>query len=84
MELALYIILGIVIVLICWKPFMTFRRTAPEAMDITMKHGIKILKVNILEDEQDLQKRVKSVQEARANNEWIDVDAVWDDLHPAK
>lgn len=84
MELALYIIIGIVVLLICWKPFMTFRKVAPEGMDITLRHGIKILKVNILEDEQELSKRVKSIQEARNKNEIVDIDNLWDEMHPQK
>lgn len=84
MELALYIVIGIIILLICWKPFSTFRKVAPEGMDITLRHGIKILKVNILEDEQELSKRTKKIKEARDNNELIDIDELWDEMHPQK
>lgn len=84
METYMIIILVIVAIIIFWKPLSVCRKEIPEGLTIGIKHGTKVLKLNVMEDELELQERARKVKEAHANkDQWVDLDNLWNDMHPS-
>ena len=85
MELTILGIFAIIaLVIILWRPLSVIRRDVPELMTDTLTHGKKIVRINIMEDDLELQKRAKKIQEARNDTEWVDVDSLWNSMNPKK
>lgn len=83
METAIIVIAIIAGIFIFWRPFSVFRKEVPEGMSIAIQHGTRILKTNILEDENEMQNRLAKIKEARDGKTWIDVDEMWNSMHPS-
>lgn len=69
-------------VIVFWRPLAVFRHEVPDAMADGIKHGRKILRINIMEDDVALNKRAKKIKEERDKADWVDVDSLWDSMHP--
>lgn len=85
MELTAVAIFGIIaIIVIMWRPLSIIRRDVPEVMSDALNHGKKIVRINIMEDDVELNSRARKIQEARDSAEWVDMDALWDSMNPKK
>jgi hypothetical protein len=84
MEITLIGCFGILcLVIVLWRPLSVIRKDIPNTMTHAIKHGDKLLRVNIMEDEVSLQNRYKKIREAKSSGDWIDGDALWDEMHPS-
>ena len=83
MELTIVSIFAIIVaVIIMWRPISVIRKEVPEALSDGIKHGTKILHVNIMEDEVELNSRAKKIKAAHDAQDWVDLDNLWNDMHP--
>lgn len=84
MELtALGIFAILILVIVMWRPISVVRKEVPEALTDGIRHGTKILHVNIMEDEVELNSRAKKIKAAHDAEDWVDLDSLWNDMHPA-
>ena len=61
METYMIIILAVIAIIIFWKPLSVCRKEIPEGLTIGIKHGTKVLKLNVMEDELELQERARKI-----------------------
>lgn len=72
----------LVAVIVFWRPLSVVRKDVPEVMTDAIRHGKKIVRINIMEDNVTLNKRAKKIKEERDKADWVDVDELWNSMHP--
>ena len=83
MELTLVSCFAIfVLVIVMWRPISVVRKEVPEALTDGIRHGTKILRVNIMEDEVELNSRARKIKAAHDAEDWVDLDNPWSSMHP--
>ena len=83
MELTLVSCFAIfVLVIVMWRPISVVRKEVPEALTDGIRHGTKILRVNIMEDEVELNSRARKIKAAHDAEDWVDLDNLWSSMHP--